>query len=96
MKTIPKELRDEFMKLVEAGDEAKARIFLTEHLSEFPQQVQENITMMFFEEALAKKDVDDKLLLNFKEESLKALHDIDRAQEELEKHAKLAQIKESL
>jgi hypothetical protein len=96
MQTIPKEIREAFMKIVESGDEAKAREFLVENLSQFPEDTQEVITMAFFEEALAKKDESDQLVADLKTQGLEAVNVIDRAKEELEKHVKLAEIKESI
>jgi hypothetical protein len=96
MKTIPKEVREAFMKIVDAGDEAKAREFLVENLAQFPEDTQEVIIMAFFEEALAKKDKDEQLVADFKKQGLQAVNAIDRAKIELEKRLKLAEIKENI
>jgi hypothetical protein len=96
MQTIPKGIREAFMKIVESGDEAKARQFLVENLAQFPEDTQEVITTAFFEEALAKKDRDDQLIADFKKQSLNAVSVIDHAKAEIEKHVKLTEMKENL
>ena len=93
---ITKELREEFMKVVEAGDEAAARTFLIDHLKEFPPDMQDAITVAFLEEALVKKNTEDGLISDFQTKGLAALDVLGKAKEELEKHAKLAEIKESV
>jgi len=94
--TISKELREAFEKVLTGGDEAKAREFLVEHLSEFPQDMQDAITMAFVEEALANKAQGDQAISDFKKQGLKTMSALDRAKEEIEKHAKLTEIKKDI
>ena len=94
--TIPKALREEFMKIVQSGDEAKARQFLVDHFKEFPESTQDVISVAFLEEALAKKNAEDALIADFRKEGLATLNVLGRAKEELEKHAQLAEIKKNL
>jgi hypothetical protein len=94
--TIPKELRDEFMKIVQSGDEPKARKFLVDHFKEFPQATQDVITVAFLEEAVAKNNQGEELLADFRKKGLATLKALGQAGEELEKRAKLAEIKENI
>ena len=93
---ISKELLNAFTDVVKHGDEAKAREFLVTHLKEFPQETQDAIIMAFFEEALEKKNEEDGLIADFQKKGIEKLNALGKIKEELEKHAKLAEIKESL
>ena len=43
-----KSLLDEFMKVVETGNEQAAKDFIIDHLREFPQEAQTKIISAFF------------------------------------------------
>jgi hypothetical protein len=93
---MPENLRNEFLELIEKGDEAQARAFLIENLKQFSQDTQDAITMAFVEEALLKKNSDDALVEDLQTKGLAMAKAMAKGQEELEKHAKLAEIKENL
>jgi len=94
--TISNELREALMKVMRNGNEAKAREFIITHLKEFPQDTQDVIIMAFFEEGLEKQNADDKAIADFRKEGIKTVNALGKIKEELEKHLKLAEIKESL
>lgn len=89
-------LYDQFIKLVEKGDESKARDFLLANINSFPQDVQDGIILALLQEALADKKNDAELLLNFQKQAVEAMHNLNGAEVMLEKNKKLAEIKESL
>ena len=93
---ISKEFLDAFQDVVKTGNETQAREFLITHLKEFPKETQDTIIMAFFEEALEKKNEEDGLIADFQKRGLEKLDALGKIKEELEKHAKLAEIKENL
>jgi hypothetical protein len=94
--TIPENIKGELMKLIEAGDEAKAREFVLAHIKEFSQDDQDALIVSFLEEALNKKMANDSALSNFRKEGLAAVKELADANDELEKMAKMADIKEGI
>ncbi len=94
--TISKELREAFENIVNTGDEAQARKFIIDHLKEFPEKMQDSLTVAFLEEALAKKNAEDNFLLEFQKEGVSTLDTLEKAKQDLEKSSKLAEIKENI
>jgi hypothetical protein len=94
--TIPKDFRESLEKIMAAGDEAKAREFIIENLKLLPQKVQDSIITALVEEALEKKNNEDQDISNVRKEVMRAFSETGDAVDELEKHAKLKEIKESL
>jgi DNA polymerase III delta prime subunit len=94
--SIPKALREEFIKLVQKGDEAKARQFLVDHFKEFPESTQDAILTAFIEEAVTKKNREESAVASFRKEGLTNMEALGQAKKELEKKAKLAEIKEGI
>ncbi len=80
---ISEDLVREFFELVERGDEAKVREFLTSNIKRFPKESQDVIITVFFEEAIAKKNADDKLLADFQKEGVEMANAIERLKKEL-------------
>jgi len=62
-------LRDE---VASAATEEVARKFLTDHFKELPQEMQDELTMVFFEEALVKKNEEDRKELARQQKFLEA------------------------
>lgn len=93
---ISEDLYNEFLKVVEAGDEQKAKDFLVDHLEEFPKELQDNIIMAFFEEALSKEKTGSAAIKKFQSEGIKLMKELESEKSEVGAKAKLLQIKESI
>jgi hypothetical protein len=93
---IPQPLLDQFLAVVNEGDEEKARKFLLEHLKEFPEDSRNAIITAFVEDAVAKQAEDDSLIAGLKSEGLETAHAMSAFKEEAEKRAKLDKIKKDL
>lgn len=96
MVTIPENLKEEFLKLVDKGDEAKAREFVIAHIKEFPQESQDSIIVALLEEALEKKKENDSLVSAFRKEGLEAAAELGKGSDELERQLKMAEIREKI
>ena len=48
------ELYRQLAEIFQKGDEPSVRQFLIDHIKEFPEDIQESILMLFFEEALGR------------------------------------------
>jgi hypothetical protein len=92
---IPPKLRSELEAVINTGDEAKFRQFITDHMQEFPQEVQDEIIVALVEEAL-QQDSSAKIAAAFRHRGLMALNILGKAKQELEKQKKLNEIKRSI
>ncbi len=81
---IPADLRQELMDVINEGDEAKAREFIVQNLTRFPQDVQDAVITAFFHEALVKKNQEDTLRADFQKEGLEALETLDSLDKKLD------------
>jgi hypothetical protein len=93
---IPQGLIDRFFAIVNNGDEEQARKFLLEHIKEFPDGSRNAIIAAFVEEAIAEKADGDSLIATLKSEGLEAANAMSAHKKELEKQAKLEEIKKSI
>ncbi len=87
---------DEFITIIETGDEDAARRFLLKHANEFPEEIRNSIAADFFEEVLSgrlRKEESNAALLK---SALSIMKEIDKARKELEKKKKLLEIKKDL
>lgn len=91
--TIPQPLLDQFLAVVNEGDEEKARKFLLEHLKEFPEESRSAIITAFVEDAVAKQTEDDSLIAGLKSEGLETARAMTAFKKEAEKKAKLDEIR---
>lgn len=73
------ELYSEFQKIVASGDEATARKFLTDHMTEFPEDIQGKIALAFLEEGLQKRNDDAKRIVKFQNVGISLLRDLEVA-----------------
>jgi hypothetical protein len=92
---ISEKLQQELEAVIKTGDEAKFRRFISEHMREFPKDVQDDIIVALLEEALGQNNT-DQLISDFQRRGVIALDILGKAQEELEREKKLREIKKSL
>ena len=89
-------LYNEFLGLVNKGDEAGARNFLIENLQKFPEEVQDKLTFAFFEEALTDEAKKNEGIAKMQKEGLEAISQIDKAKKILEEKAKIEGLRSDL
>lgn len=46
-------LFDSVLSLIDAGDESALRMFVAEHVNEFPEDIRDQVVMFFFKEAVS-------------------------------------------
>lgn len=73
------ELYNKFTELLKTGSEADARKFLVDNLTSFPEELQEQIIMAFFEEAIASKAAISKM----QHDGIGAMKDLEKEQKDL-------------
>ena len=93
---ITKSLRDEFMKVVDTGNERAAKDFIIDHLTEFPDEVQTDIISAFFLDALEKEADAIETRAAIQRQALAALADIEQAQKTLTDEQKKREVKKEL
>ena len=85
-----------FLGFVESGDEAAARAYLTDHFAEFPEDVQERLTLIFFEDALRSRAAATKEIGRMQQEGLQAVAYRAGEDRNLDDQAHIADLKKQL
>lgn len=86
------ELYNSFIALVEKGDEDAARMFLVDHLNEFPEEMRKEIAFAFFVDAVKK----DMVISEAQKKGLEIMKDLDEVQMILSDASKAAALKEEI
>ena len=94
--SISPELQKGFAEALQTGEEAKVRQFLTDHFKELPEGLQDDLIVALVQEALEKQTQEDNLIANFQKKGVAALDVLGNAEEEVEKHVKLKEIKKDI
>ena len=74
-----KKLYEQFRQVVLSGAEDEAKKFLADHLKEFPEKMQGEILLAFFEEGLSKTLEDKKKIADFQKQGLAVMKDLEIA-----------------
>ena len=93
---ITKSLRDEFMKVVDTGNERATKDFIIDHLKEFPDEVQTDIISAFFLDALESEADAIETRAAIQRQALAALADIEKAEKMLTDEKKKREVKKEL
>lgn len=96
MDTSPLGFYNEFLRISEAGDEAAARTFLSEHLAEFPEETRDAILFASLEEALLNRADAIKENATLQQEGLDAFTQLKNAKSEFEREARIDELKSNL
>ena len=86
------ELYNSFIALVEKGDEDAARMFLVDHLNEFPEEMRKEIAFAFFVDAVKK----DMVISEVQKKGVEIMKDLDEVQMILSDASKAAALKEQI
>jgi len=89
-------LYPEFQALVQSGDEAAVRKFLVDNFSKFPQEIQDGLTMDFFEEAITNEAIIVKAKAEFQKEGLAEMTELVKEKKHLEDESAAQKIREEL
>src|SRR3989344_9107657 len=90
------ELYDKFMAYVNKNDAAGARSFLVDNFQKFPEDVQDQLTFVFFEEALKDETRGMKEMIAMQKQGLEAISEIDKAKKILEEKIKVRDLRSKL
>lgn len=86
------ELYNEFTDFVAKGDEAGARKFLVSRFRDFPDSVQAEITLAFFEEGLERAAGEKNLEGEFRKDATTLMLRMERLRRTLEDKKKLLEL----
>ena len=87
-----RELYTKLIDMIGAGQAREVRRFLVDHLSEFPEDVQGQIALGFFDEGLGRVVAEKKLLAEFQEDTAQFMTHMDRLRRMLEDKKKLLEL----
>jgi hypothetical protein len=86
-------LYNEFLELLNKGDEAAARKFVTDNIKNFPEEVQDKIIFAFFEDAVNKEAAGIQGVAEIQKEGMEAMSQIEKAKKILEDQVKAEELK---
>lgn len=89
-------LYDEFRELTEKGDETNARQFLIDHFAEFPEDVQGDIVVAFFEEAITDTSKETEALDKIREDTLEEVKAMEKLKRVLEDRLKVLELESKI
>ncbi len=92
----PSELYEEFLRMMDTGDEATVRAFVIEHFNEFPEETQEELATIFIEEALEARAGGIQARAALQDDALKALAAVESEEKELADQARIEELKGQL
>ena len=90
------ELYNQFLTFVEKSDEEGARKFLLDNFKDFPEDVQDKLTLIFFEEALHAEASLIKDRAEVQKEGLEVISQIEKAKKILEDKTKESELRKKL
>ncbi len=90
------QLYEEFLKIADSGDEAAAQKFLSDHLAEFPENVQEELIFAFMKDAYIKRGQAIEENAQLQQQGLKAIEEMVAEKKVIEEEGKIGEIKEGL
>jgi hypothetical protein len=90
------DLYNEFLVYADKGDEQGARAFLIDNLQKFPEEIQDQLTFAFFEEALMDETKDIKEIAEIQKQGLDTINQIEKAKRILEDNIKIKNLRSNL
>ena len=89
---MKEDLYNEFVALVDQGDEDKARQFLIDHVNEFPDETRKEIAYAFCVDAVKNEAV----ISEIQKKGLEMMKEFDEAEAMLAEAAQVATLRESI
>ena len=89
-------LKEQFLKIVESGDEKAAKHFLIIHIKEFSEETQDDIITAFFEDALQKKAGDINRVTTIQKNLLAELEEMEKVEQTITDKKKESEVKKQL
>ena len=90
------ELYEKLLAVVASGDEAAADAFLAEHLTEFPEDLQQKIMFAYFKESVEQEAGQLETIADAKKEGLELLKELEHIKKGYEEARKIQELKDSL
>lgn len=90
------DLYNEFLTYADKDDEVGAKKFLMDNFKKFPEDVQDELTFSFFEEALKESTKGVKEIADMQKEGEQSLSQISKAKKVLEDQIKIRDLKSKL
>ncbi|MDD5068555.1 MAG: hypothetical protein PHS53_04050 [Candidatus Pacebacteria bacterium] len=90
------ELYKKFLAVANTEGEDAARKFLTDHFSDFPEDIQSKITSAFFEESLQDEALEKKQITGIQTEALDAMSQLEKMKRVLEDALRIKNLQSEL
>ncbi len=89
-------LQEQFLKIIETGDEEAAEKFLIAHIQEFSEPLQKKIAFAFLEKTVRKQTTETEAIIDFQKQALAAFDDIEKEERILTDKKKELETREQL
>lgn len=96
MTTDISNIYENILKLVQAGDKEKAMAYMKEHWDTFPEELQEELTVVFFEDAIKNQAAEAEAISELQKEGIEVMDTLNREKHELEDALKAENIKDGI
>jgi len=79
----------QFREVLDTGTEGQAQKFLTDHMHEFPEDMQQTITLALFENGLYEVAENKKAVEDFKQEGIEIVCELEKGKRILDDKQKV-------
>jgi len=89
-------LYSQFKEIIETGSEDQAEKFLAAHINEFPEDMQQGITLALFENGLKEVATNQATMQDFQQEGINAVHELEKGNRILDDKLKILDLQEKI
>jgi hypothetical protein len=86
----------QFREILDTGTEEQAQKFLTDHMGEFPEDMQQTITLALFENGLNEAAESQVAVDNFKQEGIEIIDELEKGKRILDDKLKILDLQEKI
>lgn len=86
----------QFREILDTGTEDQTQKFLTDHMQEFPEDMQQVITLALFENGLNKAAESQKAVEDFKKEGIEIVDELEKGKRILDDKRKILDLQEKI
>ena len=86
----------QFREILNTGTEEQAQKFLTDHMKEFPEDMQQTITLALFENGINEAAENQKAVEDFKQEGIEIADELEKGKRILDDKLKVLDLQEKM
>ena len=86
----------QFRDVMNKGTEEEARVFLLEHMNEFPKDLREKVVLALFEEGLHEAAANKAAVEEFQQEGIEIAHELEKGKRILDDRIRVLELEEKM